>query len=447
MSAFSTQALAQSKAVTGRVTDAITGEGMPGVTVHLKETSTAAPTDEQGNYSINVPAGGGTLVFTFIGYLNKEVTVGSQPTINVSLASDSKTLNEVVVVAYGTADPATYTGSVTQIGAEKLAQRPVTNITNAIAGQAPGVQVSAGSGQPGSGPDIRIRGFSSVNYANDPLYVVDGVPYTAGLSNLNTEDIASISVLKDAASTALYGSRATNGVVMITTKKGKKDRVQVNLRALQGVSSRAIPEYERVNAYEYYPLMWEAYRNSLVSATVTRAQASQRATADIKGLLGYNPFNVPNNQIVLQDGTLNPDAQLLWEDDLDWEKALTRDGSRSDYTVSFNGGSEKSDYYVSLGYLNEKGYLIKSDFERFSGRMNVNTNLTNWFKAGVNINYTLTNSNQANTGSSTGFVNPFFFSRGIGPIYLFTSTTPPRALMYWTRMANGCTIWEAPPPL
>jgi TonB-linked SusC/RagA family outer membrane protein len=440
MSALPMQAWAQSKAVTGRVTDAITGEGMPGVTVHLKETSTAAPTDEKGNYSISVPATGGTLVFTFIGYLNKEVTVGSQSTINVSLASDSKSLNEVVVVAYGTADPATYTGSVAQIGAEKLAQRPVTNITNAIAGQAPGVQVSAGSGQPGSGPDIRIRGFSSVNYANDPLYVVDGVPYTAGLSNLNTEDIASISVLKDAASTALYGSRATNGVVMITTKKGKKDRVQVNLRALQGVSSRAVPEYERVNAYEYYPLMWEAYRNSLVSNTVTNAQASQRATNDIKGLLGYNPFNVPNNQIVRTDGTLNPDAQLLWGDDMDWEKALTRDGSRSDYTVSFNGGSDKSDYYVSLGYLNEKGYLIKSDFERFSGRLNVNSNLTKWFKAGVNLNYTLTNSNQANTGSSTGFVNPFFFSRGVGPIYPIYQHDPTTG--EYVLDANGERIYD-----
>ncbi|MBC6608790.1 TonB-dependent receptor [Hymenobacter sp. BT188] len=415
--ALYTHAWAQTRAVTGRVTDALTGEGMPGVTVLLKGTSTAAPTNEQGTYSLSVPVGEGTLVFSFIGYAPKEVVIGRQSTLNVSLAGDTKSLNEVVVIAYGTADPATFTGSVAQIGAEKLSQRPVTNITNAIAGQAAGVQVSGGSGQPGSGPEIRIRGFSSVNYANDPLYVVDGVPYTAGLSNLNTEDVESISILKDAASTALYGSRATNGVVMITTKRGKKDRVQVNLRALQGVSSRAVPEYDRVNAQQYYPLMWEAYRNSLISPTVTSAQASQRATNDVKGLLGYNPFNVPNNQIVLPDGTLNPEAQLLWEDDMDWEKALTRDGSRADYTVSFNGGSEKSDYYVSLGYLNEKGYLLRSDFERFSGRMNVNTNLTKWFKAGVNLNYTLSNSNQASTGSATGFVNPFFFSRGVGPIY------------------------------
>ncbi|MBW3128730.1 SusC/RagA family TonB-linked outer membrane protein [Hymenobacter profundi] len=417
MLALLTQAWAQNRTVTGRVTDVTTGEGMPGVTVHLKGTSTAAPTDANGNYTIGVPAGEATLVFTFIGYVNKEVAVGNQSTLNVALASDSQNLNEVVVVAYGTADPATYTGSVTQIGAEKLSQRPVTNVTNAIAGQAAGVQVSGGSGQPGAGPDIRIRGFSSVNYANDPLYVVDGVPYTAGLSNLNPEDIESISILKDAASTALYGSRATNGVVMVTTKRGKKDQVQVNVRALQGVSSRAVPEYNRVSAQQYYPLMWEAYRNSLVNATTTREQASQRATNDIKGLLGYNPFNVPDNQIVGTDGTLNPNAQLLWGDDLDWEKALSRNGSRSDYTASFNGGSGKSNYYVSLGYLNDKGYLIKSDFERFSGRMNVNSDLTKWLKAGVNMNYTLSNSNQANTGSSTGFVNPFFFSRGIGPIY------------------------------
>jgi len=411
------EARAQDRTITGRVTDETTGEGMPGVTIQLKGTATGASADVNGGYSINVPVSGGTLVFSFVGYINQEVVIGNQSTINVRLAVDAKQLSEVVVVAYGTADPATYTGSVAQINAEKLSQRPVTNITNAVAGQAAGVQVSGGTGQPGSGPDIRIRGLSSVNFNNSPLYVVDGVPYTAGLSNINMEDVESISILKDAASTALYGARASNGVVMITTKRGKKDRMQVNIRALQGVSSRAVPEYDRVNAYEYYPLMWEAYRNSLITATTTQEQASQRATNDIKGLLGYNPFNVPNNQIVRPDGTINPDAQLLWGDDLDWEKALTRDASRSDYTLSFNGGAEKSDYYVSLNYLNEKGYLIKSDFERFSGRLNVNSNLTNWFKAGVNLSATLSNSNQANTGTATGFVNPFFFSRGIGPIY------------------------------
>ncbi|UOR07136.1 TonB-dependent receptor [Hymenobacter aerilatus] len=440
MLALLTQAWAQNRTVTGRVTDVTTGEALPGVTVRLKGTATAAPTDATGSYSIDVPAGEATLVFTFIGYINKEVSVGNQSALNVALTGDTQNLDEVVVVAYGTADPATYTGSVAKIGAEKLSQRPVTNVTNAIAGQAAGVQVAGGSGQPGDGPDIRIRGFSSVNYSNSPLYVVDGVPYTAGLSNLNTEDIASISILKDAASTALYGSRATNGVVMITTKRGKKDRVQVNVRALQGVSSRAIPEYSRVNAQQYYPMMWEAYRNSLVSGTVTREQANQRATNTIKSLLGYNPFNVPDNQIVGTDGTLNPNAQLLWGDDLNWEKALSRTGSRSDYTASFNGGSEKSDYYVSLGYLNEKGYVIKSDFERFSGRLNVNTNLTKWFKAGANINYTLTNSNQANTGSATGFVNPFFFSRGIGPIYPVHQHDPTTGA--YVLDANGQKIYD-----
>ncbi|GGK61033.1 SusC/RagA family TonB-linked outer membrane protein [Rufibacter glacialis] len=435
-----TQAWAQTRTVTGRVTDAATGEGMPGVTVQLKESTSAVPTDVNGSYSIGVPNAGGTLIFTFIGYTNKEVVIGTESTVNVRLVGDAKSLNEVVVVAYGTADPATFTGSVAQIGAEKLAQRPVTNITNAIAGQAAGVQVSGGSGQPGSGPDIRIRGFSSVNYSNDPLYVVDGVPFTAGLSNINMEDVESISILKDAASTALYGSRATNGVVMITTKRGKKDRIQVNVRALQGVSSRAVPEYDRVSAFEYYPLMWEAYRNSLIRGTTTKEQASQKATNDIKGLLGYNPFNVPNSQIVLPDGSLNPSAQLLWADDLDWEKALTRDASRSDYTVSFNGGSEKSDYYVSLGYLDDKGYLLRSDFERFSGRMNVNSNLTNWFKAGVNMNYTLSNSNQASTGSATGFVNPFFFSRGIGPIYPIHQHDPVTGA--YVLDANGQRVYD-----
>ncbi|WP_205501621.1 SusC/RagA family TonB-linked outer membrane protein [Rufibacter psychrotolerans] len=412
------QAWAQTRTVTGRVTDASTGEGMPGVTVQLKGTTTAAPTDANGSYSISVPTAGGTLIFSFIGYTNQEVAIGSQSTLNVRLALDAKQLAEIVVqVPYGTADPATFTGSTATISSEKLGQRPVTNITNAIAGQAPGVVVASGTGQPGGGPDIQIRGFSSINYSNSPLYVVDGVPYTAGLSNLNMEDVENITILKDAASTALYGSRATNGVVMITTKKGRKDRTRVNLRALQGVTSRAVPEYERVNAQEYYPLMWEGYRNTLINATTTREQANKLASAGIKNILGYNPFNVPNNQIVSEDGTLNPDAQLLWGDDLDWEKNLTRSSSRSDYTLSFSGGSDKTDYYVSLGYLNDRGYLIRSDFERYSARLNVNSKVTNWFKAGLNLTGTLSNSNQASTGSATGYVNPFYFSRNIGPIY------------------------------
>lgn len=419
---------AQNRTVSGLVKDQSTSQALPGVAVIVKGTTIGTTTNTDGSYSINVPAGSTTLVYRFIGYKSIEREIGNTSTLNINLSVDDKQLEEVIIVAYGTADKGSFTGSATQISNEKLAQRPVTNITNAIAGQAPGVQTNAGSGQPGAGPDIRIRGIGSVNSSNDPLYVVDGSPYPGSIANLNVDDIESISILKDASSTALYGSRATNGVVMITTKKGKKGSNQLNFKISQGVSERAIKEYDRVNAYEYYPLIWEARRNDLVNASTpyTKDDANQIASGlktlrdgkdgSVKSILGYNPFNVADNAIVGTDGKINPNAELLY-DDTDWFEPLQRQGSRSDYALSYSGGSEKSDYFVSLGYLNEKGYIIKSDYERFTGRVNVNTQATDWLRTGLNVSGTITESNQANTGSSSSYVNPFNFARNMGPIY------------------------------
>lgn len=414
------QATAQRMSVSGTVTDQTTGQGLPGVSVIVKGTAVGTATGVDGTYTVAVPADGNTLVFRFIGYKAIERTIGNESTINVALGSDQKMLEEVVVVAYGTADKSSFTGSAVQIGSEDFAQRPVTNITNAIAGKAAGVQTTSGSGQPGEGPSVRIRGIGSINGNNDPLYVVDGVPYSGSIANLSVDDIESMSVLKDAASASIYGARAANGVVIITTKTGKKGHNQLNAKLSQGVSTRAIPEYDRLNAFEYYPLMWEAYRNSLAyrgSNPQPLDVASQNASNGIKGLLGYNPFNVPDNQIVLPDGSINPNAQLLYGSDLDWETPIMRTGSRADYNINYSGGSDKSDYFVSLGYLNDKGFAIRTDYERVTGRVNVNTQPLDWFKGGLNIAGTVTNSNQVATTGSTTFVNPFFLSRTMGPIY------------------------------
>ncbi len=426
--AFLQHAVAQTKTITGKVSDQEAGIGLPGVSVVVKGTTVGTATAGDGTYSLNVPENATTLVFRFIGYKTVERAIGGQSTINIAMPVDNKQLEEVLVVAYGTADKGTFTGSAAQIKSEDLAKRPVTNVVSALAGVAPGIQTTAGSGQPGDGPAIRIRGIGSVNSSNNPLYVVDGVPYAGGISNINPDDIASVTVLKDAASTSLYGSRAGNGVIMITTKAGKKDRNQINLKVVQGVSSRGLEEYERVNAQEYYPLLWEAYRNSLAYAS-SNAQpletANQNATNKIKGLLGYNPFNVADNAIVGTDGRINPNAQLIYgADELDWEKSLMRNSKRGDYSVSFNGGSQKSDYYISLGYTDDKGYLIKSDFERYTARVNVNTQAKDWFRTGLNISGTYTSSNQANDASSTGYVNPFYFSRMMGPIYPVYALNP-----------------------
>ncbi|KLT65270.1 hypothetical protein AB669_13100 [Pedobacter sp. BMA] len=350
------------------------------------------------------------------------MNLGGSNTINLGLETDAKSLQEVVITeAYGTTTKGKSTGSISTVRAEDMAQRPVTNLNSALAGAAPGVQVNAGSGQPGSGPTIRVRGFGSISASNDPLYVVDGIQYSGNISNISVDDIESISLLKDAASSALYGSSAGNGVILITTKKGRKGKEQLDLRVIQGLTSRGIPEYETVNAYQYYPLAWQAYRNSLVYPTTgtgsTLAAANTAATNGIRGLLLNNPFNVANNEIVGTDGKLNPNATLLYPDDLNWRTPLQRVGQRGDYSMSYSGATEKSDYFASLGYLSEKGYVIRSDFNRINGRVSINTKPLSWFKTGLNINANITKSNQADADGSGSIVNPFNFSRYIGPIY------------------------------
>ncbi|WP_343690276.1 TonB-dependent receptor [Chitinophaga sp.] len=406
--------------VKGRITDA-SGAPLPGVSVRIAKTGKGTVTNARGEFELDAPSTA-TLVISFVGYMDQELPVNGRSTINVTMALDTKGLNEVVVIAYGTANRKTFTGSLAQVEGKALENRPVTNAFSALEGAAPGIQVNAGSGQPGDGPSIRIRGIGSINASSDPLYVVDGVPYSGDISSINPNDIESISLLKDAASSALYGARAANGVVMITTKKGKQRGNHISLRGMQGVTSRGLPEYDRVSAKEYYPLMWEAYRNAL-RKDYSLADANAIASGQVAGKegifeqLAYNPFNVANNEIVGTDGKLNPNASLRYAEDLDWEKALQRTGSRGDYNVNFNGNSEKSDYLISLGYVKEKGFVMKSDFQRVTGRINLNTQPLKWFRTGINANGSFITSNQANTDGSASFVNPFNFARYLGPIY------------------------------
>ena len=254
------QALAQEKAITGKVIGD-DGTSLPGVAITIKGTTKGTNTDADGNFRISVPSNA-RLVFSYVGYTSQEVAVGNQTSLKISLETSSETLSEVVVTTFGTAKKTSFTGSAATIGADKIGPRPITNIGQALAGVSAGVQATAGSGQPGSAPAIRIRGFGSISSSNDPLYVVDGVPYSASIANLNSDDIETITVLKDAASTALYGARAANGVVMVTTKKGAKGKNNISVKFTKGFNSRGLQEYERVGSSDYYPLMWEANRNN-----------------------------------------------------------------------------------------------------------------------------------------------------------------------------------------
>jgi TonB-linked SusC/RagA family outer membrane protein len=411
---ITTQALSQTRPVSGKVVGP-NSEPLPNASVTIKGTSIGTTTKIDGTFSLQAPADA-TLIITSVGFVDTEVSLANAAVIK--LQSAGQDLSEVLVVAYGTAKKSTFTGTTAQIGAKEIENRPLVNINNALTGVAPGIQTTGGDGQPGGGPEIRIRGFGSINASNDPLYVVDGVPYDASIANLNVNDIETISVLKDAASSALYGSRAANGVIMITTKKGKRNSTRFQLGVTQGISNRGLPEYDRVSAFQYYPLMWEAYRNSLAySGTTPIGDASQEATDEIKDELGYNPFNVADNAIVDVNGNINPAAQLRWADDLDWNDELVRLGSRQDYSMTLSGGAQKTDYFLSLGYTNERGFVIRSDYRRITGRLNINSQPTSWFRTGVNVAGTITRSNQASDGGSTSFVNPFFGTRTIASIY------------------------------
>ncbi|MFN3849779.1 MAG: SusC/RagA family TonB-linked outer membrane protein [Spirosomataceae bacterium] len=434
---------AQEKTVTGTVTGE-DGSSLPGVSVVVKGTAKGTSTDTEGKFSINVP-NGARLVFSFVGYDNQEVAVGNQSTLKVQLVPSNEMLNEVVVTTFGTAKKTSFTGSAAKIGADKLGPRPITNIGQALAGVSAGVQTTAGSGQPGSAPDIRIRGFGSINSSNAPLYVVDGVPFSASIANLNNDDIESITVLKDAASTALYGSRAANGVVMITTKKGKDGKNLINVRYTKGVNTRALPEYERVGPAEYYPLMWEANRNSFAyraTNPIAIATASANATNGLGTLVGYNIYDVPANQLVDVNGKFNPNAKLLYSaDDLNWEKPLMRQGSRDEVNLNFSGSSNKSDYFFSLSYLNDKGFLIRSDYDRYTARLNVNNQVKSWLKTGANLTATIIRSNQADADGNTSFVNPFFFSRSMAPIYPVYAYDPAKPGSFLL-LENGDRRWD-----
>jgi len=412
-------AFAQNKKVTGKVIGSEDGLPIPGASVKIKGTFNAVQTSNDGTYTITVPNAETTLVFSFLGFIEVERVVGTQTTINVSLASDNKTLNEVVVVAYGTAKKESITGSVATLSSADIEKRTVTNATQLLGGMAPGIATTSGNGQPGTSVAIRLRGTGSFAASSSPLIILDGSQYDGSISDINVNDIDNISVLKDASSSALYGSRAANGVIMITTKRGKGPTT-ISASVNQGFSERGTPEYDRVNAFEYYPAMWQAVKHNFMFASgQTEATAAQNATNQIKGLLVYNPFNVPNNEIVSTAGVINPNASLLYND-FDWYKPITRTGKRTDANVGVSGRSDKTDYYVSLGYLSDQGFVYKSDMKRFSARLNVNSQIKPWLKFGLNLSGSFSNLNNAQdsgSGSGSSFINPFLFARGIGPIY------------------------------
>ncbi len=413
--------MAQTTPVSGVVVDD-SGEPIIGASIIVKGTTTGTVTDVDGKFSLNVPTSNKTLVVSYIGMNSKEVSATSN--MKITLSSSAIGLDEVMVIAYGTAKKSSFTGSVGTVNAEKLEKRNVATVTKALDGTVAGLKTTSGGGQPGSEASVVIRGYGSINASNNPLYVVDGIPYDGALNAINSNDIESISVLKDASASTLYGNRAANGVVIITTKKGKEGKATVNFKGNWGVSSRAIPRYETVNENEYMELFFQLTKNEAIYKNgVNPDVAGQVALANMLGPSGiggeqYNPFNYKIAELIDPNtGKVRDDAQLTYHED--WVDEMLRDNPfRQEYQFSVNGSNGKTSYLTSLGYLDENGLLETTSFNRYSGRVNVDTQPKDWFKTGLGAAFSQTSSNFKNYRSdASSTANVWYSSQFMAPIY------------------------------
>ena len=370
----------------------------------------------------------GTLVISFIGMQSQEVKIKSN--VNVVLKSDAEQLEEVMVVAYGTAKKSAFTGSAATIKNEKITSRQTSNVTNALAGQVAGVQTTSSTGQPGKDATVRIRGIGSISASNTPLYVVDGVPYDGEISAISTSDIESMTVLKDAASNALYGARGANGVILITTKRGKTGDARVTFDAKWGVNKRGIPSYETVSdPGKFYEMAYSAIYNAdlkgyAAAGDLTSANAYANKTMLSSSYLGYQVFTVPNGeQLIGMDGKLNPNATLGYSDGTyyykpdNWSDELFENNLRQEYNLSVSGANDKMNYYMSAGYLDDQGIVPNSGFQRYSARLKADYQVKPWLKMSGNISFTHYDSREQDTESGTSNANAFYAANIMGAIY------------------------------
>lgn len=407
----------QKKKVTGVVLSSEDGTPIPFATVIATGTSINTLTLDDGTFSFEVPVSVKTLTVSSIGYKNAEITISSTH-LSIVLQPESIALDAVMIVAYGTSTKGTFTGSAATVDSKSLENRPSTEVSQMLTGTTAGVQISTSNGQPGSAPTIRVRGVGSFNANSAPLIVLDGMPYDNSMSSINPDDIESLTILKDASSASLYGARGANGVILITSKKGVKGKVKVRLRYNLGLTTRQSKDYETMGITDYMETYWEAVRNSLVYGGSSLEAANTQAANSLISGMSYNAFNMdPDKLFDASSGKLNPNARLLWADDLDWKNAIERIGIRHDAGVNISGGSDKTDYYTSVGYTNDNGYIIGSTFERYTAKANVNSKITKWLKIGTNLSATMSESGGNQDESSGNGTNPFRFERNVGNIY------------------------------
>jgi len=411
--------------ITGKVVDD-QGQSAPGVSIVLKGTTTGTSTDGDGNYSLTVPDGNGTLVVSYIGYTTEEIAINNRTTINVTLVPDIKALEEVVVVGYGSQLKKEVTGAVQTVSAAELKDIPVSTVAQKLQGRLAGVQINQTTGKPGQGMNVRIRGQLSVTGGSDPLYVVDGFPITGNLNAINPDEIEDITVLKDAASTSLYGSRAANGVVLITTKKGKAGQTNVSFNTFAGIQK--VPMRGRIdmlNAEEFAQFKKEYYED--------QNAASPNPVAD----------PVPD---VFKDP-----SQYRGKNN-DWYDALLREAPVQSYNLTITSNKERLNTALVVGVFNQQGVVLNNEYKRYSGRLNMDYQVSDKVRVGLNIapNYVFDNTPRTDGDRGTGILFNALHTWPIMPIYdengdltlvnrLLANTGNIFAYPNWVRAANELT--------
>jgi TonB-linked SusC/RagA family outer membrane protein len=387
--------IAQGIEISGSVMESGTNLPLIGVNILIKGTTTGTVTDQQGHYNIRVPDQEAILVFSFIGFNEIELPVNGRTVIDVTMQESIEMLEEVMVIAYGTTKRVSFTGSAAVVKAETIERIPVSSFEKALVGNIAGVQVSDISGQPGSGTEIRIRGMGSFSASNEPLYVIDGVPVVSGsmhntagglptgnvMSVIPPGDIESVTVLKDAAAASLYGSRAANGVILITTKHGREGITQYSLKASYGISEFAVDNFKTVSGEDFLMLHRESMENYLAS--------------------GNAPPGFDVDQTMIANGFVKPEEGFT-----DWYKELFRKGKTQNYELSATGGSEKTQFYISGNLFDQKGIAYKSGITRYSGRVNVTHNMSKMFSIGLNLLNSYADQEIVDAG--TRYYSPFY---------------------------------------
>lgn len=423
--------MAQSVTYRGTVLDAVTGEPLIGATVMPVGGGQGTATDLDGNFSLTVPQTVMQAQFSYVGFQPETLTLSNNMVVKLSTASTA--LDDVVVVAFGTTTKEAFTGAASVVNADDLKSKTTANVADALVGSVPGLQMRSTSGAPGAGNgEITIRGISSIYSNTTPLIIVDGAPYSESLGNLSQDDIASISVLKDAASAALYGARGASGVIIITTKRGSNREAEIKLNARWGSNTRAVQDYDVItDPGEYYEAFYaQIYNYNFLQQGMSPAAANEASNAKMMDMLKYNAYTLPEGEnLIGMDGKLNPRATLGRYYELNgvnrylipdnFNDIAYQTGFRQEYNLSINGGNEKSNYYASLSYLGEEGILKPSNYDRLTAQIRNEYQVKNWLRLSARVSYTHSNTkgNSDLSNDALGAANVLYFTSMAAPIF------------------------------